>query len=318
MQIEHKISEVLLGRGDYGLVGELGSLKDKLNAARKEAKQSARAQPDHPYPSSNPVQDERMGDHFPMEVFEKRCSTEDVFRDDPMPVDTRPNIRGRNELNLSRINLAYNNASADSVLVRGPEPMRDSSPTRLSAPQVLNPSETLGLRDRDVNGQSLTRLPVTLPGLNKDHAVPNSSESWMITMKFRQDRYEEQLEKLQDNVISMNITMQSAEALYRELQEDVEGLKSNSSEVWVRLKTDEVRLDNLDKIISRVESKVAENLETVQEWFVDLASRSSTEIPREIINSIQDVINNEIRKIRDSLSTSRYVTEGLRGLVVDL
>ena len=86
-------------------------------------------------------------------------------------------------------------------------------------------------------------------------------------MKFRQDRYEEQLEKLQDNVISMNITMQSAEASYRELQEDVEGLKSNSSEVWVRLKTDEVRLDNLDKIISRVESKVAENLETVQEWF---------------------------------------------------
>ena len=163
MQIEHKISEVLLGRGDYGLVGELGSLKDKLNAARKEAKQSARAQPDHPYPSSNPVQDERMGDHFPMEVFEERCSTEDVFRDDPMPVDTRPNIRGRNELNLSRINLAYNNASADSVLVPGLEPMRDFSPARLSAPQVLNPSETLGLRDRDVNGQSLTGLPVTLP-----------------------------------------------------------------------------------------------------------------------------------------------------------
>ena len=96
------------------------------------------------------------------------------------------------------------------------------------------------------------------------------------------------------------------------------------------MKTDEVRLDNLDKIISRVESKVAENLETVQEWFVDLASRSSTEIPREIINSIQDVINDsspgiavdrmrdEIREIRDSLSTSQYVTEGLRGLVVDL
>ena len=40
-QIELKISEVLLGRGDYGLVGELGSLKDKLNTVRKEAKQLA-------------------------------------------------------------------------------------------------------------------------------------------------------------------------------------------------------------------------------------------------------------------------------------
>ena len=69
----------------------------------------------------------------------------------------------------------------------------------------------------------------------------------MTIIKIGQDRYEEQLERLQDNMVSMNITMQSAEALYRELQEDVEGLKSSSSEVWQRFKTDEVRLDNLDK-----------------------------------------------------------------------
>ena len=61
VQIEHKILEVLLGRGDYNLVGELGSLKDRLNTVRMEAKQLARvrAQPDHPYPSSEPVHDER-------------------------------------------------------------------------------------------------------------------------------------------------------------------------------------------------------------------------------------------------------------------
>ena len=41
-QIEHKISEVLLKRGDYGLVGELGSLKDRLTAIRREAKQLTR------------------------------------------------------------------------------------------------------------------------------------------------------------------------------------------------------------------------------------------------------------------------------------
>ena len=40
-QIEHKISEVLLKRGDFNLVGELGSLKDQLGAARKEAKRLA-------------------------------------------------------------------------------------------------------------------------------------------------------------------------------------------------------------------------------------------------------------------------------------
>ena len=65
-RIGQKTSEILLGRGDYNLVGELGSLKDKLNALRKEAKQlaRARAQPDHPYPSCEPVYDERLGGTF--------------------------------------------------------------------------------------------------------------------------------------------------------------------------------------------------------------------------------------------------------------
>ena len=73
-----------------------------------------------------------------------------------------------------------------------------------------------------------------------------------------------------------------------------------------RLNTDGLRLDNLDKIISKVESKVAENLETVQEWFVDLTNRPSDEIPREIINSIQDVINDSapglaVDRLRDEI-----------------
>ena len=62
--------------------------------------------------------------------------------DEPIQLDVRPNVRDVNELNLSRINLMYNNISADSVLARGQEPMRDSSPARLSAPQVIYPINT--------------------------------------------------------------------------------------------------------------------------------------------------------------------------------
>ena len=43
VQIEQKFLEVLLKKGDYNLVGELGSLKDRLSAIKKEAKQLARA-----------------------------------------------------------------------------------------------------------------------------------------------------------------------------------------------------------------------------------------------------------------------------------
>ena len=138
--------------------------------------------------------------------------------------------------------------------------------------------------------------------------------------------YEEQLERIHDSGMTLNVTMQGAESMYKELQGSVEDLKSNSSEVWQRLETDERRLDNLDKIISKVEDSIAENLEIVQ----DLTAQSSPEIPREIVNSIQEVIKDrspgiavdrmrdEIREIRESLVTSRYVTEGLRGLVVSL
>ena len=68
-----------------------------------------------------------------------------------------------------------------------------------------------------------------------------------------------------------------------------------------------------------------ENLETVSKWFADLTARPSPEIPREIVNSLQEIIKNsapgvavdrmrnEIRELRDSLMTSRYGSEGIGG-----
>ena len=130
--------------------------------------------------------------------------------------------------------------------------------------------------------------------------------------------------------MSINITLQNTETSHRELLQEVDSLKCSYTEISQRLDTDGLRLDNFDRIISRVESKVAENLETVQDWFIDLTAQPSAEIPKEIVNSLQDVINDsapgiavdrlrdEIQDLRESLSMSQYVTVGLRGLVVDL
>ena len=83
--------------------------------------------------------------------------------------------------------------------------------------------------------------------------------------------------------------------------------------------------------MTRADNKVNGNFETVNEWFADLTARpNQTEIPREIVDSLREIINdsspgaevnrmrNEIRELRESMTTSRYATEGLRGLVVDL
>ena len=119
--------------------------------------------------------------------------------------------------------------------------------------------------------------------------------------------------------------------MYEDLQGDVESLKTNSEETWERLKIDEARMNNLDRFLARVDDKVNENFKTVNEWVADLTVRpGQTEIPREIVDSLREIINdsspgaevnrmrNEIRELRESMNTSRYATEGLRGIVGDL
>ena len=199
--------------------------------------------------------------------------------------------------------------------------MRVPSPAVLFHHQELSVCETLGRRDRDI-GQNLTETQVNLPGLSRNQGMSN--------LRTRQDQYNEQLGKLQDSLVSINITLQNTETSNRELLQEVNSLKCSYNEISQRLDTDGVRMDNLDRIISRVESKVAKNLETVQDWFKDLTAQPSVEIPKEVVNSLQDVINDsapgiavdrlrdEIQDLRESLSMSQYVTDGLRGLVVDL
>ena len=60
-------------------------------------------------------------------------------------------------------------------------------------------------------------------------------EQWAKLIRHRQNLVEEK-----DKMFSkFSTALQGAEAMYHDLQEDVEVLKSNSSEVWERLKIDE-------------------------------------------------------------------------------
>ena len=127
----------------------------------------------------------------------------------------------------------------------------------------------------------------------------------MSNLRARQDQYDEQLGKLQDSLMSINITLQKTETSNRELLEEMKSLKSSYNEISQRLDTDGIRMDNLDRIISRVESKVAENF--LQDVINDRTQGIAV-----------DRLRDEIQDLRESLSMSQYVTDGLRGLVVDL
>ena len=107
-------------------------------------------------------------------------------------------------------------------------------------------------------------------------------------------------------------------------------LQSSNSKAWERLELDNQRMDRLESSVTGLDIKLDEKVEMIQEWFVHLSSQVPTDVPAEIINSIQEVIADtspglavnrmrvELDEIRGSLDSSRHVTEGLRGLVVDL
>ena len=123
-QIELKISEVLLGRGDFGLVGELGGLKDKLNAVRKEAKQLSQAQL---HENRTPLNDERTEECSRRELSLRNCTVENVFLDDPTSGDQRSSSGG-SDMNLSRIVLTSNNVNTVPVVACGQGTMSNPSP----------------------------------------------------------------------------------------------------------------------------------------------------------------------------------------------
>ena len=260
-------------------MGELGSLKDRLNTIRKEAKQFVRSLQQHE--GIVPLAEAGVGDRST-----RSYNIENVFFDNPEPEEQRTSSRGGRDMNRSRINTACNNADGRPVMACGQDTGNGSSPARLAAPQVPQFNDVPVQRSMEIDlSQSLTEIIANVHGVEKDpqlgiNLISNHTDAWMYAMRSRQANYEEQLKRMQNNLVTLSITLQGAESFYEDLQGDIKALKSNSSEVWQRLRTDEIRMDNLDRSISSIEDRVKENLETVNEWFADLTARpNQSEIP---------------------------------------
>ena len=367
-EIQQKISEVLLTRGEFHLVGELGSLKDKLNWIRREAKRLTRAMPDDSNPPDAPVQASGsnaglyQGSRIRMDDQDYEFHDEPVNRDPPSATEHTPVSRGRRDANLSkneRLVMVCGSSTIPLVtnptrLIHQQEQLVYHTPGRSphfrgsviisgaecvsarSGSNSLNSSPVSNARGGDVDlDQSLENVLFGIQGLPKNSGRGNVvgaeyDGSWRVRMDARQDTFEEKLDQIRRGMSTIATTVHRAESMYRSMQEDIEALKSNSTEAWVRLKSDERRLDKLEDTVVRVEQKLDEKMEMVQDWFVELTTRATPDIPKEIVDSIQEVINDsssgsavhrmreEIGEIRNSLDTSRHATEGLRGLVVNL
>ena len=87
---------------------------------------------------------------------------------------------------------------------------------------------------------------------------------WVLHMRARQDTMEVKLE----SVIRKIIEVQDFQTSFKKLEDDVEILKSNTTEVWHRLRTDEQRLDRMDANLCKFEEQLEETIEMIQNWFI--------------------------------------------------
>ena len=173
MQIEHKISEVLLKRGDYSLVGELGSLKDRLTAIRKEAKQVIRSLQQHE--GIVPLGEAGVRDHST-----RSYNVENVFFDEP---EDRRNVRGGKDTSLIRSNTACSNVDGSSVVACGQD-TNGSSSARLAALEVSQVNSITEQRSIDIDlSQSLTEIIASVHGVQRDpqlgiNVISTHTDAW--------------------------------------------------------------------------------------------------------------------------------------------
>ena len=87
---------------------------------------------------------------------------------------------------------------------------------RFYVPMISNPRRL----EIDLS-QSLTEIIAGVHGVNKDpqlgiNIISTHTDALMCAMKRRQGNYEEQLKRMQKNMVTMSITMQGAESFYKE------------------------------------------------------------------------------------------------------
>ena len=325
--IEQKILEVLLTGGDLSLVGELASLRDRLNMFRKWAKRiSKECQGVEPLPEERvPVRE--FGEEY-RDLIMRSCEFDNVFHDqEPMEktAASAPSYRGGG---LQREPTYGSGAVEGSGPVQsGPEPVRPVDDPGL---QPHNTSEGSGVDARfeaslssndrvpGVGGAGSVQPELAHPSLNMHRIVQsgiipsgrilsmNTSESIdeIISRLSEEDRrsddkmeqwsrlmkHEEKVNKMYEGMNKFSTALHGAEAMFQDLREDVDVLKSNTSEVWEKLKMDEQRLSKIESCVLQLDEKLDNKVEMIQEWFVDMSTQATPEVPIEIVNSIREVI----------------------------
>ena len=231
-------------------------------------------------------------------------------------------------------NLSPNINSRHTVMDRDVEfsNVLDPNPTS----RMHNLSSNNNSRNNDLrNDQSLKGILNNLyenaggidPGLD---AVATYTDSWVNNITSKLSIQDNHLSRVDRTVSSINSSVESAKVLFQGLSIEFSSIKRVMSSHKDTLEKIDQRCSYLEIGLDNVRKDMNDKFSTFQQWFDDMRHQSDAPVPREIVNSIQEVINDsapglavesmrgEVRQLRKTISADKHVTEGLRNLVVGL
>ena len=138
------------------------------------------------------------------------------------------------------------------------------------------------------------------------------------------------LSRIDRTMSSLNESFLNAKSIFSDFKKDLDAIRNVSSTTKTRLDKVEYGCHGIEKDLNSLDKVVHDKFSKVQQWIDDLSPQIDTPVSREIVNSLQEVINDsapglavesmrsEVRELRKTIQGEKHVTEGLRNLVVSL
>ena len=306
------------------MIGDLGILKSRLDAIRKDARRLFRAN-----------RETAVNSNF---------RNDDVFTPNPRVNNTPPNDRlDHAELDLSVIRsptvsnnvesiMTLNqNSRIDIDLVRSNDLTMRGEPAKECEPVMRGEGSTLSL---DFS-KSLTSILASLGNLKNDprpgfQVISTCTDTWRGETNSKYARLDSRVQEIERSLGVLSKSIVEKDKTQDEIKLRIGELDKTLNEIKSRIDQQDTRYSTLDVAICTLRTAINDRVNQVETWFNDIRAMNSSDVPKEIVDSIQEVIldsapgiavetmRNEVRDIRKAALTDRFITEGLRDMVVTL
>jgi len=323
-EIDKLRSNALMGRVDFCMIGDLGILKSRLDAIRKDARRLFRANRETavnsnfrnddvftPNPRVNNTPHYDRLDHADLDLS--------VIRSPTVPNNVEP------------IMTLNQNSRIDTDLVRSNDLTMRGEPAKECEPVMREEGSTFSL---DFS-KSLTSILASLGNLKNDprpgfQVISTCTDTWRGETNSNYARLDSKVQEIERSLCVLSKSIVEKDKTQDEIKLRIGELDKILSEVKLRIDQQDARYSALDVAICTLRTAINDRFNQVETWFNDIRTMNSPEVPREIVDSIQEVIldsapgiagetmRNEVRDIRKAALTDRFITEELRGMVVTL